>query len=76
VNLWDVKTNGSFGSELLPVIPTHALRAKSTPFNVLLVSDNYIVTLNSELFIRCLLNNHFVLKGGASNIFTEYTTDI
>ena len=49
--------------------------ARPTPFNLLLVSDNDIGTLNSELYIRYWMNQKWALRAGASFLFTEYTTD-
>ena len=49
--------------------------AKPTPFNLLLVSDNDLGSLNSELFIRYWLSPKWGLRAGASFLFTEYTTD-
>ncbi len=48
--------------------------ASPTSFNVLLVSDNDIGTLNSELYFRYWLNSSWAIKAGASFLFTEYTT--
>lgn len=49
-------------------------KAKPTVLNALLVSDNDIGSLNSELFVGYTLNPHWTLKAGASFAFTEYTT--
>ncbi len=49
--------------------------ASPTPFNLLLVSDNDIGMLNSELYARYWLNNKWGIKAGLSFAFTEYTTD-
>ncbi len=49
--------------------------ARPTPFNLLLVSDNDIGFLNSELYVRYWFNKNWGIKAGASFIFTEYTTD-
>jgi hypothetical protein len=48
---------------------------KPTSFNVLLISDNDLGSLNSELFVRYQLSNKLGLKLGASFLFTEYTTN-
>ena len=48
--------------------------ASPTAFNVLLISDNDIGSLNSELFARYLLNDKWAIKGGLQFQFTEYTT--
>jgi hypothetical protein len=51
---------------------THNL--KPTTLNLLLISDNDIGTLNSELYARYWLNNKWAIKGGVSFLFTEYTS--
>jgi hypothetical protein len=50
--------------------------AKPTSFNALLISDNDLGSLNSELFARYQINDKLGLKLGASFLFTEYTTNI
>jgi len=49
--------------------------AEPSPFNLLLVSDNDLGSLNSELYIKYLLNNHWSIKVGATFVFNEITTD-
>jgi len=49
--------------------------SKPTSFNVLLISDNDIGSLNSEFFIRYKLNNKWSLRGGTSFLFNEYKTN-
>jgi hypothetical protein len=49
--------------------------AKPTSFNLLLISDNDIGSLNSELFARYNLNETWGIKAGFQFLFTEYTTD-
>lgn len=49
--------------------------AKPTSFNALLISDNDIGTLNSEILIKYWLSSNWALKAGGSFIFTEYTTN-
>jgi len=48
--------------------------AKPTPFNLLLISDNDKGSLNSEFFVRYLLNERWGVKAGLQFLFTEYTT--
>lgn len=50
--------------------------ASPTTFNALLVSDNDLGSLNSELYARYWLSNKIALRAGASFMFTEYTTDV
>jgi hypothetical protein len=48
--------------------------ADPTPFNALLISDNDLGTLNSELSGKYKINNKWSVKAGAQFLFTEYTT--
>lgn len=50
-------------------------QAKPTPFNLLLISDNDIGQLNSELVISYFFKPTLGLRFGASFLFSEYTTD-
>jgi long-subunit fatty acid transport protein len=52
-----------------------SVNAKPTSFNALLVSDNDLGSLNSELFGRYRLNDKLSIRGGISFLFTEYSTD-
>lgn len=65
--------NGIFSSSLLP--STIAVKAKPTSFNALLISDNDIGTLNSELYVKYWLKENMGIVGGLSFVFTEYTTE-
>ncbi len=49
-------------------------QAAPTSYNLLLVSDNDIGMLNSELYGRYWFNGKWAIKFGASFLFTEYTT--
>ncbi len=49
--------------------------AKPTAFNLLLVSDNDLGSLNSDLFLAYKLNKHLALKSGIQFLFNEYTTN-
>jgi hypothetical protein len=48
--------------------------ASPTKINLLLVGDNDIGMLNSEFYLRYWLTNKIAIRGGASFMFTEYTT--
>lgn len=48
--------------------------AKPTGFNALLISDNDLGTLNSELFATYSFNKKWSAKLGFKFLFTEYTT--
>lgn len=45
-----------------------------TGFNLLLVGENDLGSLNSEFFATYRLNKQWALKGGIQHIFMEYTT--
>jgi hypothetical protein len=49
--------------------------ARPTAFNLLLVSDNDIGSLNSELYVRYWFKQKWAVRIGATFMFTEYTTD-
>ncbi len=49
--------------------------ASPTSLNLLLVSDNDIGALNSELYFRYWFKPKWAIKAGASFAFTEYTTE-
>jgi hypothetical protein len=71
----------AFGKEVLgnylayqaPQTPNLQL-AKPTVLNLLLISDNDIGGLNSELYVRYWFTKKLALKAGATFLFTEYTT--
>lgn len=48
--------------------------ARVSPFNALLVSDNDLGTLNSELYARYQVGAQWAVRAGAQFLFTEYTT--
>ena len=48
--------------------------AKPTSYNLLLVSDNDIGGLNSELYLRYWFKPKWGIRAGTSFLFTEYTT--
>ena len=54
---------------------TEFQEAKPTSYNLLLVSDNDIGSLNSELYFRYWFKPKWAIRAGASFLFTEYTTD-
>jgi len=58
--------NGAFGQNI---------NASPTAFNLLLVSDNDLGSLNSELVGKYKLTDKLWLRGGAQFLFTEYTTE-
>lgn len=69
------KREGTYTSSIYPAGKTTTQTAKTTPFNVLLISDNDIGSLNSELYARYWVTPKIALRAGATFIFAEYTTD-
>ena len=53
-----------------------SVEASPTAFNLLLVGDNDLGYLKSEMFVRYALNEKWSLRGGFDFTFSEYTTDI
>ena len=52
------------------------LTSKPTSFNLLLISDNDLGSLNSEFYGKYQLTEKLALKAGFQFLFTEYTTDL
>jgi len=52
-----------------------ASSAKPYPFNLLLVSDNDLGSLNSELYARYFFSPKWAVKAGASFLFSELQTE-
>jgi hypothetical protein len=61
------ENNGSFNEQQ---------KARPTQTNVLLVGDNDIGQLKSELFVAYSLSPRFSVRGGVDMTFSEYTTGI
>ncbi len=68
------KTTGKYISSQSPDNGTVQTASPSTK-NLLLVSDNDIGALNSELYFRYWFKPKWAVKVGASFAFTEYTTE-
>jgi hypothetical protein len=49
--------------------------ASPTRFNLLLVSDNDRGSLNSQLYAKKRIDDHWYVKAGLQFLFTEYTTN-
>jgi len=49
--------------------------ARPYGFNLLLVSDNDLGSLNSEIFARYFISPQWAIKAGGSFLFTEYQTE-
>lgn len=52
----------------------NVISASPTSFNLLLISDNDLGSLNSELFLKYQWKARWSLKGAVQFLFTEYTT--
>lgn len=68
------KITGTYKSAQAPTYNNSLQTASPTPFNLLLVSDNDIGALNSELYFRYWFKPKWAIKVGASFFFSEYTT--
>jgi hypothetical protein len=49
--------------------------AHPTPFNLLLISENDLGSLNSEMYVRYSLGGPWLIKLAYQLVFTEYTTE-
>jgi hypothetical protein len=65
----------TFGSKQNAVYKNNNVSAKPTPFNLLLISDSDIGSLNSEWYISYRATKHLAIKAGYEFLFSEYTTD-
>jgi len=66
---------GKMISSNRPITSPEMVVAKPTPYNVLLVSDNDIGMLNSELYATYNFNQKLSVNAGLTFLFTEYTTE-
>lgn len=66
---------GKIISSNRPSTSPETVVAKPTPYNVLLVSDNDIGMLNSELYATYNFNKKLSVNAGLTFLFTEYTTE-
>ena len=72
----------AFGKEVVgtpvssnkPMNTANKLSAKPTAYNVLLISDNDIGMLNSELYVKYNVTKKLTVNAGFTFLFTEYTT--
>lgn len=69
------KVLGELISSDKPTNSTSQIQATPTNYNLLLISDNDIGMLNSELYISYRLNKNLSVNTGFTFLFTEYTTD-
>ena len=53
---------------------SQAQQAFPTGFNVMLLGDNNLGSLNSEVFARFWITNQWAVKASLNFVFTEYTT--
>ena len=66
---------GKMISSNRPTTSPETVVAKPTPYNVLLISDNDIGMLNSELYATYNFNKKLSVNAGFTFLFTEYTTE-
>jgi len=66
---------GTMVSSNRPANTSAQVSAKPTPYNVLLISDNDIGMLNSELYATYNFNKKLSVNAGFTFLFTEYTTE-
>ncbi len=69
------KQSGTFYASDSRSLNKSSQSAKPTFFNALLVSDNDLGSLNSELYARYWVNDKIGIRAGLSFQFIEYTTD-
>jgi hypothetical protein len=69
------RQQGRLRSSIKPAQLSIEQSGKPTTLNALLVSDNDIGSLNSELYIRYWINATTAVKAGYGFLFAEYTTD-
>ncbi len=69
------KQSGTFYAKESKSLNKTTQTAKPTTFNALLVSDNDLGSLNSELYARYWINDKIGLRAGLSFQFIEYKTD-
>lgn len=64
-----INGNGPSGTSPL------AVKGSPSSFNLLLVGENDLGSLNSEFFVTYDLNKKWAIKAGVQHIFMEFTTD-
>jgi hypothetical protein len=69
------KRSGTFSTRRSGMFTEQELQAKPYRYNLLLISDNDLGSLNSELFVSWFLNQNMQLRAGATFLFTEYQTE-
>lgn len=65
----------TFGPRQNAVYKNKIVTAKPTPFNLLLISDSDIGSLNSEWYVSFWVTPKLAVKAGYEFLFSEYTTD-
>jgi len=65
---------GKMISSNRPSTSPETILAKPTPYNLLLISDNDIGMLNSELYATYTINKRLSINAGLTFLFSEYTT--
>ena len=65
----------TFGSKQNALYNNNTILAKPSSFNLLLISDSDLGSLNSEWYISYWASKNLKIKAGYQFLFTEYTTD-
>lgn len=65
----------TFGPRQNAVYKNKAVAAKPSSFNLLLISDSDLGSLNSEWYVNFWVTPKFGVKAGYEFLFSEYTTD-
>lgn len=65
----------TLGSKQNVLYKNNTSSARPTAFNLLLISDSDIGSLNSEWYVSYWVTKHLSVKAGYQFLFTEYTTD-
>lgn len=65
----------TFGSKQNASYNNNTVSAKPSSFNILLISDSDVGSLNSEWYISYWASKNLKIKAGYEFLFTEYTTE-
>lgn len=66
--------NGTYINNNDPANTNQPIKGSPSNFNLLLVGENDLGSLNSEFFVTYAMTDKWSLKAGAQHIFMEYTT--
>jgi long-subunit fatty acid transport protein len=71
---FDGSREGKMISSNRPSTSPETVVAKPTPYHLLLISDNDIGMLNSDLYVTYTINKRLSVNAGLTFLFSEYTT--